>query len=282
MRTRVVECQDGSAVQGMVLHHIIADGDSVEILVRDLGALYRCAVDCTPAPPAPPPVASYADFVAWQRDASQVGAAAADVEHWRAELDGFQPLELPLDHARHTASGGTGARLGFELSAETTSAFRAYAMRNRAALPSAIAAVFTALLAAWAGHDEIVLGSALSGRDRAEFRDMAGFFVDTIALRVGISRTTTFRELLQTTTHEKLMSARAHQRAPFDQVVNAVPADRRPGRNPIFDVIFIHHGETRDDTGCGAVLREVWAHQAARFDLELNTLWGVITRRRIV
>ncbi|GGM89380.1 hypothetical protein GCM10011609_27800 [Lentzea pudingi] len=275
VRALVVECGDGSAVLCLVVHHIVIDGRSIRILIRDLIALYN-------AEPLVPLESTYADFVAWQRSVD--GAAVeAHVDHWRRELDGFEPLRLPLDRPRSADAGFAGGHVDFALSAELTATLSALALRNRCTFSSAVAAVFQALLSLHSGQQDVTTGSVLSGRDDARFADVVGFFVNTVVLRTRIGPETCLRDLLKLA-HLKVTAAHVHQQAPFDQVVAAVQPDREPGSNAIFDVVFVHHGETSALTE-GGISRVPWTAAATRFDLELSThvrrhqLHGTLTFR---
>ena len=159
----------------------------------------------------------------------------------------------------------------FGLTAEQTTALTALAVRSRAALSSAIAAVFMYRLAERSGQRDIVIGSVLAGRTERDFNNVLGFFVNTVVLRARITDTMTFRSLLREV-HAKVMGAHDHQHVPFEQVVAAVQPQRDPGRNAIFDVVFAHNGELTEPTGDERGIRRVSLPGAsARFDLELET-----------
>jgi nonribosomal peptide synthetase DhbF len=275
VRALVVECSDGSAVLCLVVHHIIIDGRSIQILTEDLTALYSSAT-------LAPLDVTYEDFVAWQRSRADE-SVAEHVEYWRRELDGFEPLRLPTDRPRPADPGFAGDQVDFELSAALTATLCAFALRHRCAITSTVAAVFQALLSVHSGQEDITIGAALAGRDDRRFSDVFGFFVNTVVLRTRISRSTSFRELLRTT-HRKVMAAHSHQQAPFEQVVAAVQPEREPGHNAIFDVSFAHNGESTA-LGDGVISHVPWPAAAARFDLELATLlrdgrlYGTLTFR---
>jgi amino acid adenylation domain-containing protein len=268
VRALVVECPDGSAVLCLVIHHIITDGRSLQILARDLPALYRSAA-------LAPLGLSYADFVAWQRD----GGSGDDLEYWRRDLDGFEPLRLPPDRPRPADPGSAGDHVDFRLPASLTADLRAFALRHRCATSSAVAAVFQALLSIHSGQQDVTIGTVLSGREGGRFADVAGFFVNTVVLRTLVTPSTSFRELIRLT-NRKVMAAHSHQRAPFEQVVTAVQAEREPGHNAVFDVVVAHQGEVEGDS-----CRVPWALPTTRFDLELSTylqdgrLCGTLTFR---
>jgi amino acid adenylation domain-containing protein len=231
------------------------------ILSRDLAALYRSAT-------LAPLNVTYEDFVAWQRSALD-GSVAEHLEYWRRELDGFEPLRLLPDRPRSADPGFAGDHVDFELPAALTSTLRAFAAQNRCTFTSVVVAAFQALLSIHTGQEDVTIGSALAGRDNWRFSEVIGFFVNTVVLRIRVSPSMSFRELLRLV-HRKVMAAQSHQKVPFEQVVAAVQPEREPGHNPIFDVAFVHNGESaaRDESGISPV---PWTPAATRFDLELNT-----------
>ncbi|MBB5159488.1 non-ribosomal peptide synthetase [Saccharopolyspora phatthalungensis] len=273
VRAAVIRCQDGSGVVVLVLHHLLVDGWSIRVLIRDLVALYRAALEGS-EPALPPLHAQFDDFVAWQRETLTDDVVAEHVDYWRAELDGFQPVELPLDHPRPKAPAYDAGNVEFSLTAEETAALRGFALRQRCAFPSAVAAVFQALLAVYTGQPDITVGSVLNGRGRREFDDVVGFFVNTVVLRSRIADSTTFREIVREV-QQKLTAAQQHQDAPFERVVEAVQPERDPDRNAVFDIVFAHHGELAsppvDAAASGEIARLTWSEPLARFDLELST-----------
>ncbi|GAB3482937.1 non-ribosomal peptide synthetase [Amycolatopsis cihanbeyliensis] len=262
VRAMVVECADGSAVLCLVMHHIITDGRSIQIVTEDLPTFYRSA---TPTPID----MTYEDFVAWQRSGTENESAAEHLEYWRRELDGFEPLRLPADRPRPANPGFAGDHVDFELPTELTKAFCAFALRNRCAVSSAVAAVLQALMSLHSGQEDITIGTVLAGRDDRRFADVLGFFVNTVVLRTHITPSTSFRELLKVA-RTKMVEAYAHQQAPFDQVVAEVRPERESGRNAIFDVVVVHNGEI-PPPGEGEITSVPWAGVATRFDLELVT-----------
>ena len=274
VRALVVDCADGSAVLCLVIHHIAIDGRSIQILLGDLIALYRSAT-------LAPLDVTYEDFVAWQR--SGTDSLAGHLEYWRGELAGFEPLRLPPDRPRSADPGFAGDHVDFAMPAALTTTLCAFALRHRCTPTSAVAAIFQALLSVHSGQQDVTIGSVMSGREGGRFADVVGFFVNTVVVRTRIGRSTTFRELLKLV-HRQVMAAYAHQRAPFEQVVAAVQPEREPGHNAIFDVAFVHHGESVA-LGEGGIAQVPWTAAATRFDLELSTelrdggLCGTLTYR---
>ncbi|HEY3869542.1 MAG TPA: amino acid adenylation domain-containing protein [Actinocrinis sp.] len=262
VRALICECCDGSAVLALVIHHVVIDGRSIQILAEDLAALYR-SVKLAPLD------ATYEDFVAWQRTATSDESVAEHLDYWRRELDGFEPLRLPTDRPRPADPGFAGGHVDFELTDELTAALGSFALRHRCTLTSAVAAVFQALLSVQCGQQDVTIGAVLAGRDNRRFADVVGFFVNTVVLRARITPSMSFRELLLVA-NRKVKEAHEHQKAPFEQVVAAVQPDREPGHNAIFDVVVVHNGESAALGGAG--IRAVpLTPETTRFDLELST-----------
>lgn len=270
IRGYVVGCVDGSDVLCLVIHHILVDGRSMRILIRDLLELYRAVLAGDDAD-LPELTTDYGAFAAWQR--SNVGTAA-DTEHldyWRDELAGFEPLNLPLDRPRLAEPGTEAEKIAVELSAAQTARLRALALRQRSAMSSAAAALFQSLLAVYSGQRDITIGTVLAGRGRPEFANVIGFFANTVVLRVGIGTSTTFRDVLRDA-QKKMVAALEHQDASFDRVVSTVQPTRIPGRSPVFDVLLVHHGESPISAGGSRGIERVpWDLPLTRYDLELET-----------
>ncbi|QMU71814.1 amino acid adenylation domain-containing protein [Streptacidiphilus sp. P02-A3a] len=273
VRGVVVHCGNGRDVLILVMHHILIDGWSFRLLQRDLAALYEAQL-LGRSPDLPVLANTFSGFAAAQRQYSGESGTLAQVDYWRSELDGFDRLEFPLDFPRPQTSGLPGDVVRFKLSGEATEKLRRFALRQRSALPSVVAAVFQFLLAEYSGQTDVTIGTAFTGRYQAEFHDVVGFFVNTTALRADLSAAGTVRELVRLV-HSKMESANTHQSAPFDQVVAAVNPIREPGRNPIFDLVYIHHGERRttatDPASVERMRRLSQSRSSVNFDLELST-----------
>ncbi len=262
VRALVIECPDGFAVLCVVFHHLIIDARSIEILSKELPALYGSAT-------LKPLNVTYEDFVGWQRSEIDDESVAEHLEFWRQELADLEPLRLPTDRPRPADPGFAGDHVEFELSAALTTALSGFALRHRCTLSSTVATVFQALLYIQSGQEDVTVGTVMGGRENRRFSDVFGFFANTVVIRSRVSSSTSFRELLKLA-QRKFLAAHSHQQAPFDQVVAAVQPERRPGHYPIFDFAFSHAGEfpTRYEGGISPV---PWSTRATQFDLQLLT-----------
>ncbi|CAM4160718.1 non-ribosomal peptide synthetase [Kibdelosporangium persicum] len=267
VRAMVVAQPDGSAVVCMVFHHIVMDGRSFTVLSRELSALYQAEVDRRPAR-LPQVTATYNDYVAWQRENADPDTLESRLAFWRKELDGAQPLDFPLDFPRPAEAGTSGGISEFALSARTTAALRSIALRWRCALSSAAAGLFQLALAIHTGQEDITIGTVLNGRQREEFEDVVGLFVNTVVLRDRVSPSAPFRQVLRSA-NATMNKAYAHQDVQFDRVVADLRPGRQTSRNPFFEVLFIYQGEHTTGSGTG-LERLPWLDDITRFDIEFR------------
>jgi amino acid adenylation domain-containing protein len=270
LRVALLSDGQGNNFLVFVIHHIVIDGWSRRLIQRDIDVLYREAVGCS-VEALPQVEAEYTDFVLQQRKSTDDTLVAKQVEYWRAELADYAPLVLPLDGVRSSENSGPCAQVEFGLSMELTGRLRGFALRQRCSPAAAVIAAFQAFLARQSGQDDIVVGSAVEDRDKPEFAQTVGFFVNTIVLRARFGAETTFRQLL-THTNGRFLAAVANQDAQFEQVVAAVRPERTAGRNALFDVAVVHQGEAREHVDEESVfVRELWPNPPTAMDLEFNT-----------
>ncbi|MEV1119913.1 non-ribosomal peptide synthase/polyketide synthase [Actinosynnema sp. NPDC049800] len=222
-RTRLVRVAPEDHVLVLTLHHIVTDGWSTGVLARDLGALYA-------GEELPPLAVQYVDYTAWLPEPA--------VDHWAGRLAGVQPLELPTDRPRAAVRGTTGAMHGFTVPTPVAKAVKALAAEHGDTLFTALLAATKVLLARYTGQDDIAVGTAVSGRGRAELDDVVGLFVNTVVLRSTVDPRRSFTEVLADV-RATVRDGFAHQDVPFERVVDAVRPDRDPSRNALFDVMVL-------------------------------------------
>jgi hypothetical protein len=253
----------------MVVHHAVSDGWSSGLVQHELSALYT-AFAADQASPLAPPAVQYADYAAWQRATVSGDALEAQVEWWRQALEGApEVLELPTDRPRPALQGFAGARCSLPLPA---AARLAQVARAEAATPfMALLAAFNAVLAAYSGARDVVVGSPVAGRLRRELEDLAGFFVNTLAVRTDLSGDPCFRALLGRVRRAAL-DAFAHTDVPFERVVEAVRPQRSMSYSPLFQVAFAMHdtGESLPSLPGLRVSAAGGARAVAKFDLTLT------------
>jgi amino acid adenylation domain-containing protein len=237
LRALLIRIAEREHVLVLNLHHVAGDGWSIGVLFRELAALYGALRDGTSSPLAALPV-QYADFAAWQRAWLRDEVLDAQLAYWRARLAGAPPvLELPTDRARPAVQSHRGEVRAFDVSTQVTARLRALARGEDATLFMVLLAAYSLLIHRLSGRDDVVVGSPVAGRVRAETEEMIGFFVNTMALRTDLSGDPTFRALLARV-RENTLEAYAHQDLPFERVVEELHPERALSHNPLFQVAF--------------------------------------------
>jgi amino acid adenylation domain-containing protein len=219
------------------LHHIVSDGWSTGVLVRELGALYAGFVTGQASPLPDLPV-QYADFGVWQRGWLSGEVLAAELAYWRQALADLPPLDLPTDRPRPAVLSSRGGFRPFALSPEVSAGLTRGARSAGVSLFMELLAVFATLLARYTGHEDLAIGSPVANRTSREVEGLIGFFVNTLVLRVDTSSRPTFRELLSRV-RSTAFAAFAHQDLPFEKVVEELHPERDPSRTPLFEVLFV-------------------------------------------
>jgi len=219
------------------LHHIITDGWSMGILYGEIGALYRAFTEGRPSPLAELPV-QYADVARWQRDALRGPALEAQLRYWRERLGGAPPsLDLPLDRVRPAVQTFHGASVVSHFPPELADRLRTLANREGGSLFMILLAGFSLLLARLSGQEDLVVGSPVAGRSRAEMESLIGFFLNTLALRIELAGRPTGRELVDRA-KEAALGAYAHQDVPFEKLLEELQPERDLSRTPLFQVFL--------------------------------------------
>ncbi|GAA0421733.1 hypothetical protein Acor_52290 [Acrocarpospora corrugata] len=215
----------------LTVHHIACDGWSMEILSRELRALY----DGAALPPLP---ARYADFAAWQRDRLTGQPLERRLDFWRTTLAGLEPLDLPTDRSRAVPRDPSGARVRFTVPAPVGQALRELSHSHGATLFMTLTAALSALLSRHTGQTDIAVGTAVAGRPRSEVEGIVGPFINTVALRCELTGNPTFPELLSRV-RETTLAAFAHEDLPFERLVEELQPERDLSRNPLVQVMLL-------------------------------------------
>jgi hypothetical protein len=187
IRGRLIREAEESHALLITMHHIVFDGWSMDVLIRELSALYRAFVS-DEGDPLPPLEVQYADYAAWQRKWMDGDALGEQAEYWEKTLAGAPALlELPTDHARPAEQDYAGGVAKFELDEQLTRKLRELSKRHGVTLYMTLLACWGALLARLSGQDDIVIGTVVANRNRKEVEGLIGFFVNTLALRLDLS-----------------------------------------------------------------------------------------------
>jgi len=208
------------------------------VLTRELGALYTAEVRGEPSP-LPELMVQYADYAAWQREWLQGEVLDEQLSYWWRQLAGAPPvLQLPADKARPPMQSHRGSRVTMQVDSETTRQLKALSRRHNTTLFITVLAGFQALLSRWSGETDIVVGTVVAGRNKAETEGLIGFFVNTLAIRTDLYGDLTVAELLARAT-EVCLGAYAHQDVPFEKLVEEMGVERDLSRAPIVQVTLV-------------------------------------------
>ncbi|HSK05835.1 MAG TPA: condensation domain-containing protein, partial [Kofleriaceae bacterium] len=252
------------------MHHITSDGWSIEVLLRELEALYAAYAAGRASPLAELPI-QYADFADWQRRWLTGPVIDEQLAYWRAALAGPPaPLELPTDRPRPAVQRHRGATLAFALPPALSAQVTAAARREGATTFMAVLTAFAALLARYAGQDDVVVGSPVANRGARELEGLIGCFVNTLALRCDLAGDPSFAEALRRV-REAVIGALAHQDLPFEQLVEELQPERDPSRHPIFQAMLVFQGARAPSLALEGIEVEALPAGAgsAKFDLSL-------------
>ncbi|MBV9110592.1 MAG: amino acid adenylation domain-containing protein, partial [Gemmatimonadetes bacterium] len=270
LRALLVRIRADEQVLALNVHHALADGWSLGIVLREMSAAYA-ALAAGAVPSLPPVPLQYGDFAAWQRAHLTPERIDAEAAWWRARLAGAPPLlDLPGDHPRPARRTLRGGAVPVRISAEVAARVRALAADAGATPFMALLAAFQALLGRLANQDDVVAGTPVAGRGQAETEGIAGLFVNTLALRADLSADPAFRALLAQV-RETTLAAFAHQDLPFEKVVEALGVERSLSHAPVFQAMFELTGAEAgrlEIPGAAASFDEL-SVRAAKFDLAL-------------
>ncbi|WP_025858616.1 non-ribosomal peptide synthetase [Pseudomonas sp. CHM02] len=254
----------------VTLHHIIADGWSLNILIDEFSRLYAAAVQGQTLE-LPPLALQYADYGSWQRQWLAEGEGERQLAYWTAQLGEEHPtLSLATDHPRSVHHRHTASRHSVRLGASLSEAIRQTAQANESTPFMLLLAAFQSLLYRYSGQRDIRIGVPNANRPRRETQGLVGFFINTLVLRAELDGRLPFSQLLAAT-RQTAVGAQAHQDLPFEQLLEAFPHAREQG---LFQVMFNH--QQRDLSALrrlpGMLADELpWHSRDAKFDLQLHT-----------
>jgi amino acid adenylation domain-containing protein/non-ribosomal peptide synthase protein (TIGR01720 family) len=238
MRMLLLRLRPEEHVLVMTMHHIISDGWSVGLLMRELASLYS-AYTRGPGPSLSETAVQYVDFAHWQRERLKGEALETQLASWRSRLSGSPPLlELPLDRPRPPVQTSSGALHPFSLPPELTRSLHSFGRQESATLFMTLVTAFNALLHRYTGQEDICIGTPVANRNRPETEGLLGLFVNTLVLRTDLTGEPHFRGLLQRV-REASVSGLAVQDLPFEMLVEAIQPRRSLSYSPLFQVMFV-------------------------------------------
>jgi len=238
VRTTVLRLGENEHVGLLTMHHIVSDGWSTGILIREMAVLYDAFCSDRPASLPELPI-QYADFAHWQRIWLDGEVLDTQLTYWKQQLLGAPALlELPADHPRPAVQTFRGAHQSILLPKTVGDGLKALSRQEGVTLFMTLLAAFTILLHGYTNQDDLVVGTPTANRNRLEIEGLIGFFVNTLVLRTNLSDNPSFRDLLRRV-REVCLGAYAHQDLPFERLVEELHPTRDLSRNPLFQVMFV-------------------------------------------
>ena len=239
-----IKLAENEYVLGFTLHHSIEDEWTWRLLCRELERLYATDGQAGLAALPELPV-QYADYAVWQKRRLTGELLERQRSYWREQLRELPPaLELPADLARPRRLSGRGAIHEFPLAGPVVTRLRELAREEGTTLFTVLLAAFQVWLHRYTGQTDVVVGTPITHRDRPEIQSLLGFFLNTLPIRVRLDGSPTFRQVLKQV-RETLLGAFSHADLPFEQMVELVAKERAPGRQPLYQVMFVLVEEAR-------------------------------------
>lgn len=265
LRCRLLRLAEDEHVLLIVVHHIVFDAWSFDVLLRELANLYAAAVTDRPAELAELPV-QYADYALWERQRLAESESEL-VDFWRATLEGHENLELPTDHPRPMLESFRGGIRRHQLGAEAAEAVEALGKQRTTTPFVVLLAALQGLLARYTGQRDIVVGVPSANRGRSSLQPLIGFLVNTLPIRADLSGDPTFLQLLDRL-RTATVAAYAHSELPLARLVEAIGVERDPSRTPLFNVLLTSARAPAEVTAAGLRMQlERIDLPAAKFDL---------------
>ncbi|MGH8718224.1 MAG: amino acid adenylation domain-containing protein, partial [Burkholderiales bacterium] len=271
LRATLLKLDDELHALILVVHHIVSDAWSMGVLYRELTTLYRAFVGRKPSPLAKLRI-QYADYALWQRNWLKGEVLDRQIAYWRRQLEGAPSvLELPTDRTRPRAQTYQGAQQTCVFDKRLLDDLVAVSHVHGATLFMTLLAAFAVLLSRYTRSDDIVVGSPIAGRTRAETENLIGFFVNTLVLRTDLSGDPSFAELLARV-RETTLGAYAHQDLPLEKVIEALNPERSLSYQTLIQAMFtLKNINSRDLRLCGLdVTRVELAREMSMFDLNVE------------
>jgi amino acid adenylation domain-containing protein len=271
LRIKLLAVGEAEHVLLVTVHHLICDGWSIGVLLRELATLYH-DLRSHRAASLPQLRIQYADYALWQRQRLSGPWFERQLEYWRTQMAGAAPmLDLPTDYPRPEKRSVKGAQESILLSANLSDSIGKLSRQESATLFMTLLAAFQTLLFRYSGQEDIVVGSPVAGRSMLETEDLIGAFVNTLALRADFAGKPSFREFLgrvRTTT----LGAFSNQDVPFEKLVEELNPERKGNRTPLFQAMFaFQNSQTLEIAIDGLTLRPLKIPDAkAKFDLTLE------------
>ncbi|WP_279636870.1 non-ribosomal peptide synthetase [Corallococcus llansteffanensis] len=238
LRASLIRLDSREHVLLLTMHHIVSDGWSMDVLVREVTGLYGAFVQGRSSPLSELPV-QYADYAVWQRSWLQGEVLEAQLGYWKQQLSGAPALlELPTDKPRPAVQSQRGALQPVHLPLSLSEALSDFCQREGVTPFMALLAAFQVLLSRYSGQEDVSVGTPIAGRTRGETEGLIGLFINTLVLRSHVAPDASFRQLLQQV-RDTTLAAYEHQHLPFEKLVEELQPQRSLSQSPLFQVMLV-------------------------------------------
>jgi hypothetical protein len=270
LRVKLLKLAEEDHVLLRTFHHIVSDGWSLGVFMREFRDLYEAYLQGRENPLPDLPL-QFADFALWQTQSARDGLLDEDLRFWKEHLAGIpEELEIPRDRKRPAVQTFAADACGITLPAEKVAALK---QCGRSTLYMTLLAAFAVLMHRYSGQDDIVVGSPIANRQDERLEGLIGFFANMLAMRVRVDPNASFRELLDQV-REFALEAYRHQDIPFERVLEELSVNRSLNRTPVFQVVFaLQNASSGLQELKGLKIEELGAEAwTVRFDLEVNAI----------
>jgi amino acid adenylation domain-containing protein len=271
IRACLVQLHDVEHVLLITMHHIVSDGTSTELMLRELAVLYSQYRNGAVAA-LPPLTLQYADYAVWQQRHLTGAVLEEQTDYWRRTLAGVaHSLALPTDRPRPAQQDFSGSFVDVALDVELTRRLKELSLEHNVTMYMTLLAGWAIVMSRLAQQEDVVIGTPFAGRTRPEFEPLVGFFVNTLALRIELAGAPRVCDLLERV-RERVVGAHQNQELPFERVVELVNPPRDRSRTPLFQVMFAWQNHVGGDVELSdlAISAEPLPYDTAKFDLLLN------------
>ncbi|MBZ9522813.1 condensation domain-containing protein, partial [Bacillus safensis] len=272
LRVQLIKMQENEWVLACTMHHIISDGWSMNVFLREWMMLYEGEVKGQPERLPDLPI-QYADYAEWQRKWLDNEVLDTQLSYWKEELKGDLPvLQLPTDRPRPSVQTYAGAMYQFILPTEVVEQIEAVSRQEGTTVFMTLLAAYQGFLSRYTGQDDILVGSPIANRHYKETEGLIGFFVNTLVYRTQFDETSTFRDVLRTV-RTKALKAYEHQDVPFEKIVEEVQPERSTSHSPLFQTMFTMQNafETFDIRMSNRHIENINIHTSvSKFDLTVT------------
>ncbi len=275
LKVSLFKISDTKHILILTIHHIIADGWSIPILIKDIAEFYNQKVKDIDVKSNELPI-QFADYAVWQQSYLESEVYKTQLQYWKNQLIGIPPLlELPLDKQRPSIQTSNGNRISFTIEPELVSALNRISQKEGVTLYMTMLSSFQLLLAKYSNQNDIVIGTPIAGRNKKDIENLVGFFVNNLVIRTKFDGQLTFRKLLKQI-RKTALDAYSNQDLPFEKLVEELQPSRDMSHAPIFQVMFVFQNIPFDSVGISDIKLEPIEIETGTttFDLSLTLSQG--------